>query len=133
MGVDSFSIDRAGFTARCSYDDDTLVFFSVPYDKGWHAQVDGIETRIEKADIGLMAVRVPAGEVEIRFSYLTPGLAEGLLMTGAGLLLLAVYLLIARLAGRRRSAKTPARADLTAALEQIPPLTADAIAKEDAE
>ena len=132
MGVESFAVDRAGFTARCSYDDDTLVFFSVPYDRGWHAWVDGIATRIEKADIGLMAVRVPAGEAEIRFSYLTPGLPEGLLMTGAGLLLLAVYLLIAGLAKRRRG-KEPARADLAAALEQLPPLTADALAKEEAE
>ncbi len=132
MGTDSFSVDRRGFTATCSYDDDVLVFFSVPYDAGWSAYVNGVFTRIEKADYGLMAVRVPAGEVEIRFIYVAPGLLQGVLMTGAGLLALSVYLLAAALSRKRRREERPPRQDLMQAVEQLGPLTPEGPApKED--
>jgi len=123
MAVDSFAIDRRGFAATCDYDDDTLVFFSVPYDAGWRAEINGIDTRIETADFGLMAVRVPAGEATIRFTYLAPGLPEGALLTVAGLALFALYLLVAAIFDRRRRAGIPARADIAAALDRLPPLT----------
>ena len=38
-----------------------------------------------------MAVKVPAGESDIRFEYRTPGLGEGFAMSGAALVLLVLY------------------------------------------
>ena len=40
-----------------------------------------------------MAVRAPAGDNTIRFTYTTPGLFPGLAVSAAGLVLLAAYLL----------------------------------------
>ncbi len=38
---DSFQYDSSGFTATISLDSPNLVFFSVPYDEGWTATVNG--------------------------------------------------------------------------------------------
>ena len=43
-----------------------------------------------------MAVRADAGDNTIVFRYRTPGLTAGLLITAAGIVLLAAYLIIFR-------------------------------------
>ena len=71
------------------------MFFSVPYDKGFSATVNGEAVDIEVVDNGLMAVLCPAGQdVEIRFDYMTPGLITGILITFLGAALLIAYVLI---------------------------------------
>lgn len=54
-----------------------------------------------------MAVRVPAGEAEIRFEYMTPGLIPGAFVSAGGLVLLGVYLLVMRRQDRRAAAADP--------------------------
>lgn len=88
----SFERDNLGFSASITTGQDELVFFSVPYEKGWSAAVNGEKAEIEKVNIGFMAVRVPAGTSEIRFDYMTPGLKPGLLVTLVCMLLFAAYM-----------------------------------------
>lgn len=104
---DTFAFDKTGFTATCDLDEDVLMFFSVPYDSGWSATVNGEPVVIEKASVGFMAVRVPAGEAEIRFEYMTPGLIPGAFVSAGGLVLLGVYLLVMRRQDRRAAAADP--------------------------
>ncbi len=101
-GVTSFTANDSGFTAVTDYEESTLVFFSVPYDDGFSATVNGQEARIEKVDNGLMAIRVPGGHAEISFVYKTPGLDTGMQVSLTGLALYAVYLLILFGISRRR-------------------------------
>ena len=68
----SFEIDNRGFTSRIELPRENLVFFSVPYDKGWSATVNGQPAEVVKASIGFMAVRAPAGDNTIRFTYWDP-------------------------------------------------------------
>lgn len=68
-----FEFINEGFTARINLPSDNLVFFSVPYDEGFTAQVDGTETVVEKVDGGLMAILVPAGDHHITFTYVPKG------------------------------------------------------------
>lgn len=91
-----FEKDNRGFTSRINLKQESLVFYSVPYDKGWSATVNGEPAQIEKASIGFMAVRAPAGENEIRFTYMTPGLLPGLAVSGVSLVILLGYLLLCR-------------------------------------
>ena len=72
--ADSFETDNNGFTAKVTRDKENLVFFSVPYDEGWSATVNGKEVEIEKVNVGFMAVKVDAGVSEIRFNYTAPSL-----------------------------------------------------------
>ncbi len=87
-----FTYDSYGFSANITLYREKLVFFSVPYDKGWTAQVNGKDVEVERVSGGFMAVPCEVGENEIVFSYETPGLRVGAWLTLAGILLLAVYL-----------------------------------------
>lgn len=101
--ANSFETDNNGFTAKVTRDKDNLVFFSVPYDEGWTAYVNGREVEIERVNAGLMAVKVGAGESTVRFNYRTPGLANGLLITGGACLVLLLYIIIFSIYKNHRS------------------------------
>jgi hypothetical protein len=106
----SFTRDNGGFTAEITVEgkQDRLVFFSVPYEKGWSATVNGQEAVIEKANVGFMAVRVPGGSTStIRFEYRTPGLMPGLIVTLVCIAIFVVYLYFFR--QRSKGEPTPAR------------------------
>jgi hypothetical protein len=94
--VTDFGRDRFGFSAKADFETDRLVFFSVPWEEGWTATVNGAPVHIEKANIGFMAVRVPAGPADIRFDYMTPGLFEGMIITSIAGIALLVYILVTR-------------------------------------
>lgn len=82
------------FTSEITLAKDNLVFYSVPYEEGWSAQVDGKEAKIEQVNVGFMAVLVPAGNHTVTFTYRTPYLNEGILVTLVTAVLAGIYLLI---------------------------------------
>ncbi len=88
-----FETDKRGFSATVKREKENLVFFSIPYDEGWTATVNGEACEIEKVNVGFMAVKVPAGTSEIRFEFTTPGLKIGLLTTAFSCLIFLVYML----------------------------------------
>ena len=97
-----FTYDEKGFTSKIYLTRDNLVFFSVPYEKGWTAYVNGKETVIEKVDVGFMAVFAESGFNEIVFVYETPGLKAGAIISGISLIALAVYWFFFRFEQKRR-------------------------------
>ncbi len=90
-GVSEFKVTNTGFTAKTNYAEDELVVFSVPFDKGWSATVNGEAAEVEKVNGGFIAARVAGGESEIVFTYETPGLKYGIIATLGGVALLALY------------------------------------------
>lgn len=72
-----FETDSLGFTSKITLAEDNLVFFSVPYEKGWSATVNGEPVEVEKVNLGFMAVKASAGENVIRFTFVPPGLVLG--------------------------------------------------------
>ncbi|XOQ43257.1 MAG: Bacterial membrane protein YfhO [Clostridium sp.] len=92
----SFQTDNDGFFATFTAEKSRLVFFSVPWESGWSATVNGEPAEIIKVNVGFMAVRVPAGTSQIRFSYKTPGLIIGAAATVGGILLFVFYYFMTR-------------------------------------
>ena len=91
----SFAYDNSGFTSKITLEQENLVFYSVPYESGWTATVNGEPVEVEQVSVGFMAVRAPAGENTIRFEYRTPGLSVGILISlGAGIFLLGYCLAV---------------------------------------
>ena len=83
---------------------DELVFFSIPYEPGWSAQVNGQPAEIERVNVGFMAVKVPAGKTsEIVFSFTTPGIGMGAMVSGAGIVLYIVYMFVWKDPKKKRS------------------------------
>ncbi len=97
-----FSHDKEGFKATVVREKESLVFFSVPFDKGWTAFVNGKEAEIIKANIGFMAVNVGEGVSQIEFKYTTPYLALGIQISIAALGIFAIYLIISLITRKRR-------------------------------
>lgn len=92
----TISIDNGGFTSKVNLDRENLVFYAVPYEDGWTATVDGKPVRVEKANVGFMAVPVPEGEHTVRFNYMTPGLKAGVCITIASAVIFAAYLILCK-------------------------------------
>ena len=92
--ADNFNIDNSGFDATVTRDKKSLVFFSVPFDKGWTATVNGKAAEVEKVNTGFMAVAVDEGVSEIRFDYKNTGLALGTTITLGAVAIFIVYILI---------------------------------------
>lgn len=86
-----FEHDAYGFSAKIDTDKSGLVMFSVPYDKGFKATVNGSESDVIKVDNGLCAVFVNEGESEIEFSYLTYEVKTGAVISIIGVLIFVPY------------------------------------------
>lgn len=91
-----FAYDKDGFSARIQNDgEENLLFFSVPYDTGWTACVNGEACEIEKVNNGFMAVKVPAHMTSsIKFVYNQPGFAWGIIISIICGILFSIYILI---------------------------------------
>lgn len=99
---DTFRYDSYGFDATITLEKPQLVFFSVPYESGWTAQVNGKPVDVERVSYGFMAVRCEAGANEITFQYRTPGLAVGAVISLFGVSALIVYLIWAGVRKRQK-------------------------------
>ena len=88
----TFEMTSAGFHAEATLDRANLMFFSVPYDDGFTAYVDGQETEILRVDEGLMAVLCPAGTVTIDFVYQPDGIRLSRTVTLAALPVFLLYI-----------------------------------------
>ena len=102
-----FQMNNAGFHAEITLEKQNLVFFSVPYDDGFTAYVNGEKADILQVDEGLMAVLCPAGASSIDFVYQAAGLSASRVVTAVAIPVWMVY--VAYFVRRkRRSTGTPA-------------------------
>jgi uncharacterized membrane protein YfhO len=86
-----FEETKRGFIGKINLDKSNLVFFSVPYDKGFKAYINGVETKIENVSMGMSAVYCEEGENTIEFVFTPQGFKEGTIVSIVSLLLLAAY------------------------------------------
>jgi len=70
---------------------DQLLFFSLPFDHGWQATVDGQPARLLKVNIGFMGLMLSPGRHVVELRYRPPLLVPGLVLSGCGL---AAYLFL---------------------------------------
>lgn len=67
------------------------LFAAIPFEDGWKAYVDGVETEILRANFGFSAIEVNEGKHEIVFKYQTPYLKEGMLISCLGIVFLFIW------------------------------------------
>ncbi|WP_269795289.1 YfhO family protein [Streptococcus sp. SM3] len=70
---------------------DTSIFFTIPYDKGWSAYQDGKKIEIKQAQTGFMKVDVPKGKGTITLSFIPNGFITGAICSFISLLLFGIY------------------------------------------
>ncbi|MGN0470846.1 MAG: YfhO family protein [Acutalibacteraceae bacterium] len=100
----SIEFNNSSFTAKITTgNSDELVFFSIPYESGWSATVNGQPTDVEKVNKGFMAVRVPANKTStIVFNYKTPGLSVGAVVSGVSVVIFIAYMVFWRVPKRKK-------------------------------
>lgn len=74
--VSDFSRDYHGFKCTTDYDKETMIYFSVPNDKGWTVTIDGQKTSVIDS-CGMMLLKVPSGHHAVEFTYHTVGFKAG--------------------------------------------------------
>lgn len=79
---------------------DTSIFFTIPYDKGWSAYQDGKKIEIKQAQTGFMKVDVPKGKGTITLSFIPNGFITGAICSFTSHLLFGIY------NHKRKSSKT---------------------------
>ena len=79
---------------------DTSIFFTIPYDKGWSAYQDGKKIEIKQAQTGFMKVDVPKGKGTITLFFIPNGFITGAICSFTSLLLFGIY------NHKRKSSKT---------------------------
>ena len=86
--------------ARYDVKQDTSIFFTIPYDKGWSAYQDGKKIEIKQAQTGFIKVDVPKGKGTITLSFIPNGFVVGAICSFTSLLLFGIY------NHKRKSSKT---------------------------
>jgi uncharacterized membrane protein YfhO len=115
-----FSESTDGFKAKINLSKDKLLFFSVPYEDGWTATVNGKAVDIDVVNYGFMAIRCSAGENDIEFSYKTAGLTEGRIISIVGLGAFAAYMTANIVIARKRKTGDETEEETSEPLSEIP-------------
>ena len=64
-------------TVNYKVKNETSIFFTIPYDRGWSAYQNGKKIQIQQAQTGLMKIDVPEGEGTITLSFIPKGFVSG--------------------------------------------------------
>lgn len=82
--LENIQISNNRVTGMYNSSEDSLLFLSIPYSKGWKAYVNGEKTKLVPANVMYMALPLKAGEHEIDLYYETPFLKAGIAVSAAG-------------------------------------------------
>ncbi len=74
-----------------SADKEMMLIFSIPFDKGWKATVNGDNTPLYKVDVGLVGILLNKGDNDIDISYLPPYFNIGLIISISTILFITVF------------------------------------------
>ena len=116
----NFKRSNKGFSCTIDLDKQNLVFFSVPYEEGWTAYVNGEKATVEKVNVGFMAVLADSGVNEIEFVYTTPGLKLGVYISVLAIVVFIAYFVLGFVYDRKKgvNAEYPEGEQLKALYEQ---------------
>ena len=64
-------------TVNYKVKNETSIFFTIPYDRGWSAYQNGKKLQIQQAQTGFMKIDVPKGEGTITLSFIPKGFVAG--------------------------------------------------------
>lgn len=108
--LDEFEPNYLKYTSN-NQQEGLAVFSEIYYENGWTAKIDNEEVPIYRANYVLRALKVPAGEHTIEFSFRPESYATGNMINATGS---SLYLIIAALLGfmiYRRNRNSPEKAD----------------------
>lgn len=95
--LEDLEVSTNTLTGNISLSKDKVLVISLLHNNGWTAYVDGEKVPTYKTNGLFIGIPLTAGEHSIRLDYITPYFIEGLIISGASLIiLLAVYFVTKR-------------------------------------
>lgn len=89
----SFVADGKYFTGTISNEKEGFLLLTIPDQDGWEVYVDGKKTETINGDYGFLAVKLAAGNHEVKAVYHIPYMKQGAVVSILGVLLLTGYCL----------------------------------------
>ncbi|KAF1297922.1 copper ABC transporter permease [Enterococcus sp. JM4C] len=89
-GVD-FTVNGRTATGKVTTESEQTLVTTIPYDKGWHASIDGKKVDITDFKDAFVSLKVPKGTHTIKLSYLPAGFLPGALLFVGCLALFIAY------------------------------------------
>jgi len=86
------SFDNNHFMGTIEVEEPSLLFLSIPYDKGWNVRVNDGKRPIMRTHFGFSGVYLHPGEKRISITYFPPMMKAGAVVTGFSLLLAILFL-----------------------------------------
>ncbi|MBQ6582883.1 MAG: YfhO family protein [Mogibacterium sp.] len=104
LNITSFENDRIAGTMQA--EEDSILYLSILDYPGWHILIDGKEVKkLRSVNLAFTGAILPAGEHQIELIYRYPGLKLGIVLTAAGLVLLAAAMWVRRYKRMRQRAR----------------------------
>jgi hypothetical protein len=92
LRINKWESNKIDGTSEAAWD--RLIYFSFPFDMGWHAQVDGQETSLLKANGGLTALPLPSGRHKVSLYFSLPYMQLTLWVTLLGIISVLILAII---------------------------------------
>lgn len=86
----NLKIDGDRISANINNEKAKLLFISLPYSRGYKVSINGIKTKVYRANVGFMAVALPEGNNTIVVDYSRPGQKIGYIISILALALILV-------------------------------------------
>lgn len=88
--------------------DDGVMYFSIPYEKGWSVFVDGKKTKTFKVMDAMLGVNLKSGQHDIELKYIPDGFIVGASASAGGVFLFIVFAITDFYFSKRRRRKNEA-------------------------
>ena len=72
---------------------DSMLFMSIPYDKGWNAYVDGKKVKTYKIADDFIGIKLSKGKHNIKMVYYSEGLFKGVIISLISVSILIIYII----------------------------------------
>ncbi|MBQ7475213.1 MAG: YfhO family protein [Clostridia bacterium] len=125
LDVTSFRDDR--IEGKLTVEDGmTRVMTTIPYDEGWVVTANGEPVGYEKTMDALIAFDLPAGEYDLVFKYSPFCVKAGAAVSGAGVALFIVCIVVSSLVSKKKKKRAAALAKLDESVAAVPAPEGDA-------
>lgn len=94
-----FNIEKfsdSNIIGNISVDKKGTLMFSIPYDKGWKAYIDGKPADLKVAQLAFLGLELEPGNYKIELKFFPPGLKAGIILFIFGIIIYTIYIYIIR-------------------------------------
>lgn len=90
-----------------------MVYFSIPYDKGWKVTLNGYAIEPLKVQGGFMSLAVDVGSHKVEFKFVPVGLIPGVMISGVSILIFILFLFKESLVNRLKISRSVVNDDIS--------------------